>query len=67
MIERLTRVSRVREVWSSKPKQAKSYIALQTDGHPSTSSTQVAVLTWRYVAEMGTTNSLHVSAQYGEK
>jgi len=29
-------------------------------------STQVAVLGWRYDAEMGTANSLHASALYGE-
>jgi len=29
-------------------------------------STQVAVLPWRYYAEMGTANSLHTSAQYDE-
>jgi len=33
MVERLTRVPRVREVWSSNPGLAKSYTALQTVRH----------------------------------
>jgi len=56
MIEKLTRVPRVQEVWRSNPGPAKSYTALQRF---TTASTQVAVLPWRYVAKMGTANSLH--------
>jgi len=61
MAERLSRVPRVREVWSSNPEPAKSYTALQRFVTDSI-STQVAVLPWRYDAEMGTANSLHASA-----
>jgi len=59
--QRLTRVPRLREVWSSNPRPAKSYTALQTVRHRF-KSTQVAVLSWRYDAGMGTANSLHASA-----
>jgi len=51
----------VREVWSSNPVPAKSYTALQTVANAST-LTQVAVLPWRYDAEMDTANSLHALA-----
>jgi len=63
MTEQLTRVPRVHKVWSSNPKgrpnltqRCKRFaIAL-------TSTRQVAVLPWRYDAEMGTASSLHASA-----
>jgi len=60
LAERLTRMPRVREVWSSKPGPAKSYTALQTVC--ASTPTQVAVLPWCYDTEMGTANSLHASA-----
>jgi len=43
------------------PRPSKSYTALQTVATALTSM-QVAVLPWRYDAEMGTANSLHVLA-----
>jgi len=49
-----------REFVSQRP--AKSYTALQTRFATASTSTQVAVLPWRYDTEMGTTNSLHASA-----
>jgi len=55
--ERLTRMSRVREVWSLNPGPVKSCTFVN-----SSISTQVAMLPWRYVAEMGTANSSHVLA-----
>jgi len=60
MAERLTLVSRVREVWSSNPGPFKSL----ANGSPpiDLTSTQFAVLSWRYNAEMGAANTLHASA-----
>jgi len=61
-IERLTRVPRVREVESLNPngrpnlrQRCKQFATVLT-------STKVAVLPWRYNAEMGPANSLHASA-----
>jgi len=48
-----------REFVSQRP--TKSNTALQTVRHRFTTSTQVAVLPWRYGAEMGTANSLVVT------
>jgi len=59
MAKQLTCVPRVREVWSSNPGPAKSYIALQTIRHRFNIYTQVAVLLSRYDAELVTANSLH--------
>jgi len=56
MTKRLTRVSRVLEEESLNSRQGKSYTALQTVRHAST-STQIELF-WRYVAGMGTANSL---------
>jgi len=61
MAERLMRVPLVQEVWSSNTESAISYTVLQRFVTVST-STQVAVLPWRYDAEMGTANSLHALA-----
>jgi len=50
MAELLTRVPRVREVWSSNPRTAKSYTALQTVYHCFTiyaSSCVALALLWR--------------------
>jgi len=44
MAKRLTRVPRVREVWSSNPGQAKSYTALQTVRHRFNIYVGIAVL-----------------------
>jgi len=59
------RVPRVREVWSSNSGPAKSTQRCKRCATAST-SIQVAVLPWRYDAEMGTANSLHASAKFGE-
>jgi len=58
------RVPRVRDVESSNPGPAKSYTALQTVRHRFNiyAIYAIAVLPWRYNAEMGTANSLHGSA-----
>jgi len=61
MTERLSRVHCVWEVWRSNPRPAKSYTALQTVRHRDT-STQVAVLPWRYAAKLYIANTLHASA-----
>jgi len=53
MAERLTRVPRVQEVESLFPKGRPNLAQLAT----ASTSTQVAVLPWRYDAEMGTANS----------
>jgi len=63
MTERLTLVPRVRQKSISGP--AKSYTALQRFTSTAFTSTQVPVLPWRYVAAIGTANSLHTSAKYG--
>jgi len=49
MTKQLTRVSRVREVWSSNPRPAKSYTALQTACHRFNiyASNCVALALWR--------------------
>jgi len=61
MVERLTRMSRVREFDSQRP--GKSYTALQTIRHRfNIYASSVAALPWRYNAEMGTANSVLVSA-----
>jgi len=65
MTECLTLVSRVQDAESSNLRPDKSYTALQTDRHCSTSA-QVAVLPWRYIAEIGAASSFHASAYYGE-
>jgi len=61
MAERLMRVPRVQEVlvkipdWPNLTQRCKRFVTVST-------FTQVAVLPWRYDAEMGTVNSLHASA-----
>jgi len=61
MTERITPVPRVREVESSfakaRPNLTQRYKRFAT----ASTSTQVAVLPWRYDAEMSTANSLHAS------
>jgi len=66
MTERLMRMPRVREVKSSFPKDQPNLT--QSCKQFATASTymQVALLPWRYDAEMGTANLLHASALYGE-
>jgi len=50
----------VRGVWNSNPVPVKSNTVLQMVRHLfNVVYTQVAVLSWRYVAEMGIENSLH--------
>jgi len=60
--ERLTSVPRVREIESSNPK-SRSNLTQRCKWFTTTStSAKVAVLPWRYDAEMGNANSLHLSA-----
>jgi len=59
---RLTRMPRVWEVESSNPKNRPYLIQRCKRIATASTSAQVAVLTWRYDAEMGTANSLHASA-----
>jgi len=62
MAERLTSVPRVPEVESLIPK-SRPNLAQRCKRFPTAStSTQVAVLPWRYDAEICTANSLHASA-----
>jgi len=56
---------RVPEIWGSNPGPAKFDKRCKRFATVST-STQVAVLSWRYDVEIGTANSLHASAYYGE-
>jgi len=60
ILGRLTRPSYARSREFESHRLTKSYIALQTVRHRFT-STQAAVLPWRYDAELGTANSLHAS------
>jgi len=59
MIELLTRVPRVREVENSNPKGWSNHTQRCKRFATDSTSTQVAVLPWRFDAEMGTANSLH--------
>jgi len=59
MVERLTRVPRVREVESSFFKDRPNLTQRCKRFATASTSTQVAVLPWRYDADMGTANSLH--------
>jgi len=58
----LTRVPRVRVVESSNPKGRPNLTQRCKRFATASTSTQVAVLSWHYDAEMGTANSLHASA-----
>jgi len=62
MAELLTRVPRVRKVESLNPKAGQNLIQLCKRFVTSLTSTQVAVLLWRYDAEISTANSLRASA-----
>jgi len=62
MAKRFTRVPRVREVESSFPKGRPNFAQRCKGFATASTSTQVAVLPWRYDAELGTANSLHASA-----
>jgi len=67
MYERLTRVASCaggREFESQRP--TISYTSLQTARHRFNIYAGNCLLPWRYNAEMGTANSLHASAKYGE-
>jgi len=55
-----------REVESPNPKGRPNLTQCGKRFATASTSTQVAVLSWRYDAEMSTANSLHASAQYGE-
>jgi len=66
MAGRLMRVPRVREVESSFPKGRPNLTQRCKRFATDSTSTHVAVLPWRYDAEMGIANSLHASANYGE-
>jgi len=59
MTEQLKYVPRVWKIQSSKPSPAKFYSALQTIRHHFNTCDEVAVLPWRYVAEMRTASSKH--------
>jgi len=62
MANRLTCVSRVREVESSNLKSWPNHIQRYKQFATASTSTQVHVLPWRYDAEMGTASSLQASA-----
>jgi len=62
MAERSTRVPRVLEVESSFLKGRPNLTQRCKRVATASTSTKVAVLPWRYDAEMGTANSLHSSA-----
>jgi len=62
MVEQLTRMPREREVESLNPKSRSNLTQPCKQFVTASTSTQVAVLPWRYDAEMGTANSLHTSA-----
>jgi len=59
-------VPRVRVVESSDPNGRPNLAQRCKRFATASSSTQVAVLTWRYDTEMGTANSLHASPWYDE-
>jgi len=59
-------VPRDREVESSNHRPAKALIALQTVRHCYHIYASSCIALVLYAAEMGTENSLHASAQYGE-
>jgi len=61
LVERLTRVPRVRKVDSLNLKGRPNLTQLCKRFATTSTSTQVAVLPWRYDAEMGKANSLHPS------
>jgi len=61
MAERLTRVPQVRKVESSFSKDRPRLTQRCQRFATASTSTQKAVLPWRYDAEMGTANSLHAS------
>jgi len=65
MAEMLTRVPHVPEVESSKPKGRPSLTQRYKRFNTASTSTQAAVLPWRYVAETDSANSLQAS-EYGE-
>jgi len=60
--ELLTRMPRVREVESWKPKGQPNLAQRYKRFATASTSTQAAELPWRYDTEMGTANSLHASA-----
>jgi len=62
MAERLTRVPHVREVEICFSKASQIFTQRCKRFATVSTSTQVAVLPWRYGAEMSTANSLHASA-----
>jgi len=62
MDKRLTRVPLVREVESLNPKDWPNLTQRCKPFATVSTSTQMAVLPWRYDAEMGTANSLHALA-----
>jgi len=62
MADLLTRVRRVLKVDSSNPKYRPNLMQRCKRVATATTSTQVAVLPWRYDVAMGTANSLHASA-----
>jgi len=60
--EQLTREPCVREIESSNPKGRPNLTQRCKRFAIASTSTQVAMLPWRYDAELGTTNSLYASA-----